>query len=664
MSESVENINSPGWNEFSFREKENCKENGEDLSSTIPDSVAKKRKVSLQNRKGNNLQSDIRGYMGEPNAEGAIGFNFSLSQPLTGNNPGKSMHKRNLFMVNEHRNKTFDFLNLEHLSKHKTLKEDGSGKTPYARSDNKQGPNAIAQIKEGVNALRNLLKGSQEEEEEQTEPVDKPEEMSSQQIIDMLYSINSTLSGLQIEMKKLNDQKSTSTQHQEIMTKITEDTTQVLMEQQMEMQENKWRVSKIIDFITRQDQKIEEVKWQEERRQLREGSSTLYIDNILVQKDEDCIDVAQKFINEKLKIVDGVVVTKAYRTGQQDPPSMCVIVRNSGERAQIFKMVSNLKDTRNENKQRFFLNKQLPARIREEKRREREIIKENYDLPKAQRSNIEKTKDGLMIDDQPYKKMITAPQAGDLLKQVKTDRTQRRQLTITGGNVVYAENQRFHGYSAFIQDFKDISNAYMNVRERHADARHICCAYRLPGNDIATLQDYVDDDEPGGGRKLLEILKEMDSFHRVIFVARYYDGTHLGMDRFQYMKNAALSAIIKAPRNKYTGEDEFKEAQELINPKYNTEYSDAMRGRPSVRASRGGRNRYTDRGGTQRKRTEGNNKRKPTTGPQQRNKTSTFETDVTFEMQTESGKQSTPYKPDYLRNGSEQWQMHEEYDHY
>ena len=53
-------------------------------------------------------------------------------------------------------------------------------------------------------------------------------------------------------------------------------------------------------------------------------------------------------------------------------------------------------------------------------------------------------------------------------------------------------------------------------------------AHFLPGRDFHLLRDYDDDDEHGMARSLLSMLEESNIVNRILMVARFYDGTHIG----------------------------------------------------------------------------------------------------------------------------------------
>ena len=101
-------------------------------------------------------------------------------------------------------------------------------------------------------------------------------------------------------------------------------------------------------------------------------------------------------------------------------------------------------------------------------------------------------------------------------------------------------------YSAIV---KDVQAAYDKVKIHNMDARHVICAYRMLGREFHELQDFHDDDEYGGDAHLLRILEYSEIMKRAIFVARCYDGTHIGKDCFAAIDNAVKSALVRAPYN-------------------------------------------------------------------------------------------------------------------
>ena len=96
-------------------------------------------------------------------------------------------------------------------------------------------------------------------------------------------------------------------------------------------------------------------------------------------------------------------------------------------------------------------------------------------------------------------------------------------------------------------------------------------------------QDFVDDDEHGGGQFLLNILMDSCIQNRVILVVRNYDGEHIGNKRFDLMRDAVRSALDRAQKNAITGKHDCVWTFE------NERGNDSIRGR-------GGRNQCGQQG--------------------------------------------------------------------
>ena len=76
-------------------------------------------------------------------------------------------------------------------------------------------------------------------------------------------------------------------------------------------------------------------------------------------------------------------------------------------------------------------------------------------------------------------------------------------------------------------------------------ARHVVCAYYLQDLDHQPHYDcdYCDDEEPGAGRVIANLLRANKISHRVIFVIRYCGSVKLSSKRFDMYREAAIEAI-------------------------------------------------------------------------------------------------------------------------
>ena len=123
-------------------------------------------------------------------------------------------------------------------------------------------------------------------------------------------------------------------------------------------------------------------------------------------------------------------------------------------------------------------------------------------------------------------------------------------ITVSQGEEIIVEGQKFIGFTAIVKNLDEVCSAYARIATQHAEARHLVSAWCIPGEDWHHLQDFSDDDEHGLGAELLHLLATCKIYNRALFVARIYDGTHIGPKRIDAFKDAAKSAIVTAPFNR------------------------------------------------------------------------------------------------------------------
>ena len=70
-------------------------------------------------------------------------------------------------------------------------------------------------------------------------------------------------------------------------------------------------------------------------------------------------------------------------------------------------------------------------------------------------------------------------------------------------------------------------------------------------------EDYFDDDEHEGGKVLLDYMIDAKLTNRAIFITRFYDGAHIGQQRFKHIVAAAKSLVNQKLYNRITGEFQF-----------------------------------------------------------------------------------------------------------
>ena len=111
----------------------------------------------------------------------------------------------------------------------------------------------------------------------------------------------------------------------------------------------------------------------------------------------------------------------------------------------------------------------------------------------------------------------------------------------------------FTGYVCDVETFDDVNMAYEWVKFQNLNAQHIVSACRLPSTNSSLGFEYQDDGEHGAGKILLSYMESAQLDNRAIFVARAYDGQHIGQARFEYLLKAAKSVVNQKNYNRVSG---------------------------------------------------------------------------------------------------------------
>ena len=193
---------------------------------------------------------------------------------------------------------------------------------------------------------------------------------------------------------------------------------------------------------------------------------------------------------------------------------------------------------------------QLPPKMKAEKGKQQNILWHNRkSTSTAERLVMSVKKGKLVINNETYRLKLRIPNAAVLLKLKEEEIAVLEEQDIRCGQEIIKEGSCFQGYVADVTNFEDINKAYEWVKFHNMAARHIICAYRLPGPNFPVLQDYYDDDEYGTGKVLLQYMMDAGIKNRVFFVTMRYDGTHIGVKHFNAIIDAAKSVTRSKPFN-------------------------------------------------------------------------------------------------------------------
>ena len=362
--------------------------------------------------------------------------------------------------------------------------------------------------------------------------------------------------------KVLNDLQAITTSQ----STITDD----LAQARRELDTCKLQLAEVRETVIKQDQMLDECRNELDRVKAKISDNILKIRGIKENEGENCIEKVKKFFKDTLGIEQEMKLYSAYRIRRGKNRTILIELKNARQKGLVFANVSKLAELP------FSIDSQVSGKKSAARRRNRHVMwKNKKDTASQLIMSIEKQK--LIVDGMEYQKQLVHPSTRRLLHPTVAEAGELLQVEVVRGDDVQLEGQTFIGYTACVKSVQEANSAYAKVRTYHTDARHVICACKVPGTNHHTNQDWVDDDEHGGGDFLMELMDKGGITNRVLFVVRYYDGTHIGTSRFDAMYDAIKSVMLHASFNSITQKHQRVKGNPRIK---GTEYA---KGQPSMR---------------------------------------------------------------------------------
>ena len=148
-----------------------------------------------------------------------------------------------------------------------------------------------------------------------------------------------------------------------------------------------------------------------------------------------------------------------------------------------------------------------------------------------------------MVNNQTYKKLITPPQAADVLRLHVDEIEVAQKVKLIKGDTIIEKDSKFISMAQKVCTMEEVRLGYRQMRIKYRDATHIMCAYRLNNSRGPCNQNSADNREYGAGRTLLKYLKEQEVTGVYIYIVRYYGGQRLGPHRFQIIQSLAHQVL-------------------------------------------------------------------------------------------------------------------------
>ena len=302
---------------------------------------------------------------------------------------------------------------------------------------------------------------------------------------------------------------------------------------------------KITDAIIKIDSETSSMKdkiLQLDTTQLK-GCFTL--SGLIVEKNSACKEAIGNFLAQQMGIKKTIKITSAHKISNSN--MIWFKIEDPDNTTIILKSAAKLKNKQNSEGKNYYINEFLPEKTREEKRRNRDIIAYNRSMPVSHQMECKFQKGKLMIDGNEYKKEVTPPTVRDVLLMPKDEEDKLNKIKMNGTVLKEERGSTFRAYSIKASTLQQVRVAYNKLKNENLDATHIMCAYRIFGAKVSRLQDYSDDGEHGGGRAILNIIKEAKIWNFAVFVVRHKFGSNLGKRRFELISEVAKMAISSYP---------------------------------------------------------------------------------------------------------------------
>ena len=333
-----------------------------------------------------------------------------------------------------------------------------------------------------------------------------------------------------------------------------------------ELQEIATTNFKLIQSTIKQDQDIAALKKQMMGCETKLQKGTITISGIKKIEGEEIRAVADKFFKEKLKL-SSIVIKSAYRMTKY---KIAIQLLDPNDVALIFKNVSNLKGVKNDDDRFYKIDEFLPDHQFESKTRRRDIKRENSRMPFTHQTVINTEKNKMMVGEgeqkEEWKEPLQPEPVKSYLLMSKLEEETLDGLTMMRGPDASKEGSNFISFAVRVASLEMVKLLYRKLKNEHQMATHVIGAYRIFGKEHHYLQSFCDDGEHGGGRRMLNILKEQGIFNIAVFIVRYKDGANIGKARFEIISELTKKAIARLPhldRGERKTEDDKETAEAL-----------------------------------------------------------------------------------------------------
>ena len=272
------------------------------------------------------------------------------------------------------------------------------------------------------------------------------------------------------------------------------------------------RCNLMAEIMKKQEMEIENLQRKQKAANVRKIKNNVKIIGITMQEDSTLEQTVQSFFKDKMQIAAEIGITGIEVMKSGDPPPVIVKLSDFHQKKIIFDHAKNLKGVKTPTGKFYGVYSVLMEEHAEIDIRKRQIVKSNEALPVAQKHRVSLKKGTLSVDNAPYKPKYEQLKAADLLDITQEDWIKCSEVKAGTSKVQRHEGNSFAAYAIQVHSLKEICTTYRHFKMKYASAPHVMMAYRLAGTNKAYDEDYYDDKEHGGGRRLFRVLLDADAF--------------------------------------------------------------------------------------------------------------------------------------------------------
>ena len=324
--------------------------------------------------------------------------------------------------------------------------------------------------------------------------------------------------------------------------------------------ENKSRV--IVDTMHGMAEKVRELQQKIEYMEVERAKKMVILSGF---DASDKKYIARQQLNEffEKKMQVEVFIEDFYYIGSETPREIVLMLLSTQHKKRIFQQLDRIKNLVNARGKKYSFRDFLTAKQNEERKKNQNIADRVQKSDPHKEIVFEKGK--LYIGPEEYTPLVTPPDPTSVLQLPIPKLDDIMSTPIEEGTAETMDGNTFKGYSIAANTAETIQNAYMKIRLSHAGARHIICAYVIPGLNHAQCMDHCDDEDYGASYPILQMMIENDITHRAIFIVRKC-GKKLRQERNKIYNRVAVGTLNRTVVNKFTRTQQRLENQAAAQP--------------------------------------------------------------------------------------------------